>query len=127
MTEVIRGQEIKVEEEIQRMEDEGGPAQDEPKADVPPDPNPEPDKPEPEEMTGPPVMVGPHPLGGIQLIARDRAGETVSVRLDLTEASMLSVHLNALMTMMFSQMYAQAVAQEQEAQKTARDIYIPRT
>lgn len=127
---------VQVEEEIQRMEDEGGPVNDvpppvrppgdresdEPTNDVPPDPSPDSDKPQLEEMKGPPVMVGPHALGGIQLIARDVAGNVVQTRMDLNEAAIVLVHMNALMTMMFQAMYHQAAAQEQ----SAREIYVPR-
>lgn len=68
----------------------------------------------PEEQ-GPRVQLSPHPLGGISVVVRDPAGEVLATRIDLPEATILSAHLDALITMAFQSMYAQAAAAHQAA------------
>ena len=74
-----------------------------------------------EQPQSPRVMVGPHQLGGIEVIARDAAGDTISTRIDIPEAAMLVAHLNALLTMAFQTIYAQQIQAAQQASK----IYTP--
>lgn len=74
---------------------------------------------------GPPVMLMPHELGGIKLVARGADGSVAISRLELPEAAILLTHLNALITMMYQTHYAQAAmaAQQMEDRK---QVFIPR-
>lgn len=73
-----------------------------------------------EENQAPRIQISPHPLGGIQVLARDPAGETLVTRIDLPEATILVSHLQALITMAFQTMYAQAVAEQQQRNQIIR-------
>ena len=100
----------------ERFEGEGGA----PRPDV--DPEPAEELESENEWTGPNVTLGPHPLGGIQITARQFDGTIAQARINLEEAAMVAAHLNALITMGFNAIYAQ---QYKEA-RTAQDIYVPR-
>lgn len=94
--------------DVERMEDEGGPAG--PTDDV--GLNPEPAE---ETPAGPAVMVGPHLLGGIEVRLRDVDGAFHSARLDISEAAMINSHLTALLTMGFQSMYHQLARMQEES------------
>lgn len=69
------------------------------------------------------VMLGPHPLGGIRFGVWDRGQATyVEQRIDLQEAAMLLVHLQALVTMTFQTIYAQ---QAQLARQSQSGLILP--
>ena len=58
--------------------------------------------------TIPRVQIGPHALGGIQVVVRDPQGQVLATRIDLPEATILYSHLGALITLAFQEMYLQA-------------------
>lgn len=60
----------------------------------------------------PRVILSPHPLGGIQVTVRSADGNSLSTRIDLPEATILLAHLQAIITMMFQSMYAQAAERQ---------------
>lgn len=64
-----------------------------------------------EDGVEPRVVIGPHPLGGIQVAVKAVDGESLATRIDLPEATILVAHLNALISMMFQSMYAQAMSE----------------
>src|SRR5438045_652103 len=72
------------------------------------------------------VFVGPHVLGGIQVITRGLDGTTAVARIDLQEAALLIAHLSALTTMTFQTVYAQQAQAAMEAQSNAQKLYVPR-
>lgn len=77
-----------------------------------------------EGYVGPPAMAAPHELGGIKLAIRSREEDGVKLRetrLDVNDAAMLIVHLQALTTMLFNTMYVQQAQMAQQAQK----IHVP--
>lgn len=75
------------------------------------------------------VLVRPHRLGGLELVARDLQGTEVSVRLGLEQAAVLNGSLQAHITMLFQSFYAQMAAEAAEAEKLlsggAQDLYVP--
>jgi hypothetical protein len=75
------------------------------------------------------VLVRPHRLGGLELVARDVQGTEVSVRLGLEQAAVLNGSLQAHITMLFQSFYAQMAAEAEEAQRllntNAQDLYVP--
>ena len=74
-----------------------------------------------QDSRSPRVQISPHPLGGIAVLARDAQGNTLATRIDLPEATILVSHLQALITMSFESMYAQAF----QAQQTSSSIIKP--
>ena len=69
------------------------------------------------------VQISPHPLGGFQVQIRDVEGETHKTRIELQEAALLVSHMQALIGMMFQQMYMEAAMAAQQAQESG--IVVP--
>jgi hypothetical protein len=112
-----RPTQVDVEEEVLRMESEGGPSRDDE-----PTSNPRQEQNnEPAQSTVPAVQVGPHPLGGILVRARGADDSVVLSRILINEASDLVSHLQALITMAYANMYNEAQQQAQQAS----EIIIP--
>jgi hypothetical protein len=74
------------------------------------------------------VLIRPHALGGLELVARDRNGAEVSVRLGLNEAATLAASAQAHITMLFQSFYQQMAMEERAAQEAlsgAGSLYVP--
>ena len=82
------------------------------------------DAPEVSKEQGPRVQLQPHPLGGIAVIVRDPAGDVLATRIDLPEATILAAHLDALITMAFQAMYAEAARAQQITQQQEKSVLI---
>lgn len=84
---------------------------------------------EQESEVGAGVLVRPHRLGGLELVARDVQGTEVSVRLGLEQAAVLNGSLQAHITMLFQSFYAQMAQEAAEAERllagNAQDLYVP--
>jgi hypothetical protein len=121
-------QRSKLEEEQESRDQEVEPSTTDPYSDGAPEEGEETIKDEPEQPVGSPVMIGPHPLGGIQLVARGVDGEQVAVRLDVQEAAIHVAHMQALLTMMFESVYAQQAQAAMQAQQAmgSQGLYGPR-
>lgn len=76
-----------------------------------------------EKGVAPRVQISPHPLGGFQVQIRDVEGELHKTRIELQEASLLVSHMQALIGMMFQQMYMEAAMAAQQAQESG--IVVP--
>jgi hypothetical protein len=70
----------------------------------------------------PPVMVGPHPLGGIGVTARGPDGTQVVARLAIEEAAIVASLLQSWITIMMNTAMAMAEERAQQAQQ----IVLPR-
>ncbi len=71
----------------------------------------------------PRVQVSPHPLGGVSVLARDPEGNQLVTRIELSEATFLIGHLQAIVTMTFQQAYMEAAMAAADAQNSK--IVIP--
>ena len=68
------------------------------------------------------LIFSPHPIGGIMASMYGSDGTFNQCRLELSEASLATTHLTALLTMMIQSAYA---AQAQAAQQANSGIIIP--
>lgn len=73
---------------------------------------------ETDEDRMPAAIAAPHELSGIRLLIRSREEDGIKMRetrLDIPEAAVLVVHLQALITMAFNSVYAQQAQMAQAA------------